>query len=146
MSAGVCVKHNFETAHRLPQLGGKCFNLHGHSWWTEITVAAPALDNNGIVVEFGAFKKLVREWIDTHLDHGAMLGTDDPLLAVLRDEGSKVFEFEDRWPTVEATAELLASIASGILATVPHAPGARVVGVTVRETAVNEAAWAGEPV
>lgn len=146
MSASVAVRHNFETAHRLPQLGGKCFNLHGHSWWTEITVAAPALDENGIVVEFGAFKKLIREWIDTHLDHGAMLGTDDPLLPVLGSMGSKVFEFEDRWPTVEATAELLGSIASGILVTVPHAPGARVVNVVVRETAVNEAGWTGEPV
>lgn len=146
MSLSVAVRHNFETAHRLPHIGGKCFNLHGHSWWTEITVAAPALDENGIVVEFGAFKRQVREWIDLHLDHGAMLGTDDPLLAVLTSMGSKVFEFEGRWPTVEATAELLASIASGILATVPHAPGARVVNVDVRETAVNEAAWTGEPV
>lgn len=145
MSASVSVRHNFETAHRLPHIGGKCFNLHGHSWWTEITVAAPVLDDNGIVVEFGAFKRRVREWIDTHLDHGAMLGTDDPLLDVLRDEGCKVFEFEDKWPTVEATAELLASIASGILVTVPHADGARVVRVDVRETAVNKAAWTGEP-
>lgn len=146
MTNSVSVSHNFETAHRLPQLGGKCFNLHGHSWWTEITVAAPALDNNGIVVEFGAFKRQVREWIDTHLDHGAMLGTGDPLLPVLTAMGSKVFEFEDRWPTVEATAELLASIASGLLADVQHAPGARVVRVDVRETAVNQASWAGEQV
>jgi 6-pyruvoyltetrahydropterin/6-carboxytetrahydropterin synthase len=141
----VTVKHNFETAHRLPELGGKCFNLHGHSWWVEITVAAPALDEAGIVVEFGAFKRAVREWIDTHLDHGAMLGTDDPLRAVLCSMGCKVFEFEDSWPTVEATAELLASIASGILTQVPHAKGARVVSVDVRETAVNEASWTGEP-
>jgi 6-pyruvoyltetrahydropterin/6-carboxytetrahydropterin synthase len=144
MSAAVAVRHNFETAHRLPHIGGKCFNLHGHSWWTEITVAAPALNADGLVVEFGAFKRGVREWIDTHLDHGAMLGTGDPLLAVLRAEGSKVFEFEDAWPTVEATAELLASVASGILARVPHADGARVLRVDLQETAVNKASWTGE--
>lgn len=146
MSVSVAVCHNFETAHRLPELGGKCFNLHGHSWWTEITVAAPGLNEQGIVVEFGAFKRGVREWIDEHLDHGAMLGTGDPLLAILRSQGSKVFEFEDEWPTVEATAGLLASVASGILASVPHAPGTRVVSVDVRETAVNKASWTGEPV
>lgn len=146
MSASVAVRHNFETAHRLPQLGGKCFNLHGHSWWAEITVAAPETDAGGVVVEFGAFKRGVRDWIDTHLDHGAMLGTLDPLLPVLRVEGSKVFEFENAWPTVEATAALLATVASGILVQVPHAPGARVVAVDVRETAVNRASWRGEPV
>lgn len=140
----VTIRHNFETAHRLPELGGKCFNLHGHSWWAEITVAAPALNDAGIVVEFGAFKRAVREWIDHHLDHGAMLGSDDPLLSVLCSMGCKTFTFEDAWPTVEATAELLASVASGILATVEHADGARVVHVDVRETAVNEASWTGE--
>lgn len=140
----VTVRHNFETAHRLPELGGKCFNLHGHSWWAEITVAAPKLNEDGIVVEFGAFKRSVREWIDHHLDHGAMLGSYDPLLPILSSMGCKTFEFEDAWPTVEATAELLASVASGLLATVPHAEGARVVNVDVRETAVNEASWTGE--
>lgn len=146
MSASVTVAHNFETAHRLPHIGGKCFSLHGHSWGVEVTVAAPMLDENGMVVEFGAFKRQVREWIDTHLDHGAMLGTGDPLLAVLCSMGSKVFEFEDSWPTVEATAQLLASVAAGILPSVPHAPDARVVRVDVQETAVNTASWTGEPV
>lgn len=136
----VTVRHNFETAHRLPQLGGKCFNLHGHSWWTEVTVTAPELDANGIVVEFGIFKRQLREWIDTNLDHGAMLGHDDPLRSVLQAMGSKVYDF-DGWPTVEAVAELIAARAKLILLNVPQAADAEVTQVRVTETAVNAAEW-----
>ncbi|MFF4900469.1 6-pyruvoyl tetrahydropterin synthase family protein [Streptomyces sp. NPDC001068] len=134
------VKHNFETAHRLPHLPGKCTSLHGHSWWAEVTVAAPDLSTTGLVVEFGAFKKELRAWIDQYLDHGAMLGSKDALLPVLRAHGSKVYEVTS-WPTVEATAELLAQVAGDILFDLEHASGAHVSRVHVTETHVNGATW-----
>lgn len=140
MSHLVTVRHNFETAHRLPHLPGKCQSLHGHSWWAEVTVAAPALPPGGIVVEFGPFKKRLRAWIDEHLDHGAMLGAEDPLLPLLRSHGSKVYEVAG-WPTVEATAELLAQVAGDILFDLPRAAYAHVSRVHVTETHVNGATW-----
>jgi 6-pyruvoyltetrahydropterin/6-carboxytetrahydropterin synthase len=140
MSHLVTVRHNFETAHRLPHLPGKCQALHGHSWWAEVTVAAPALSPDGLVVEFGPLKKQLRAWIDEHLDHGAMLGAADPLLPVLRAHGSKVYEIEE-WPTVEATAELLAHVAQAVLEDLVRAEGAHVSRVHVAETHVNAATW-----
>ena len=53
MSVGV--RHNFETAHRLPFLGGKCVNLHGHSWQVQVEVTAPDT-RHGVLVDFGALK------------------------------------------------------------------------------------------
>ncbi|MET7720658.1 6-pyruvoyl trahydropterin synthase family protein [Streptomyces mirabilis] len=136
----VTVRHNFETAHRLPHLPGKCTSLHGHSWWAEVTVAAPEPSRGGLVVEFGAFKKELRAWVDQHLDHGAMLGAQDALLPILRAHGSKVYEVTG-WPTVEATAELLAQVAGDILLDLERAPGAYVSRVHVTETHVNGATW-----
>lgn len=136
----VSVRHNFETAHRLPHLPGKCTNLHGHSWWAEITVTDPELPPGGLVVEFGALKKELRRWIDEHLDHGSMLGTHDPLLPVLRAHGSKVYEVTG-WPTVEATAELLAHVAQDVLRDLERSPDAHVSRVHVTETHVNGATW-----
>lgn len=140
MSHAVSVRHNFEAAHRLPHLPGKCTSLHGHSWWAEVTVTAPELSRAGMVVEFGAFKKELRRWIDDHLDHGAMLGAQDALLPILRAHGSKVYEVTG-WPTVEATAELLAHVAGDILFDLVSAPGAYVSRVHVTETHVNGATW-----
>lgn len=161
-SHSVTVRHNFESAHRLPHLGGKCVSLHGHSWWTEVTVSAPHLSRSGTVVEFGAFKSAMRGWIDTHLDHGALLGATDPLTPFLRDLGSKVFVFgADHlgdgcswpgadWPTVESVAAMIAEKAHGhwlpVAALVDDAAqGAAVTAVRVYETAVNTADWAARP-
>jgi 6-pyruvoyltetrahydropterin/6-carboxytetrahydropterin synthase len=152
----VAVRHSFETAHRLPHLGGKCANLHGHSWWTEVALAADRLSADGIVVEFGAYKKALREWLDTRLDHGVMLGFDDPLRDGLAKESCKVFAFGSGdgqssepavdasdldWPTVENVATLISRVATVLLGLTPHAPTARVCRVKVRETQVNSAEW-----
>lgn len=139
MSAAVTVRHNFETAHRLPHLPGKCVSLHGHSWWAEVTVEAPE-PAAGLVVEFGPFKHALRDWIDTHLDHGTMLGPDDPLLPLLRGHDCKTHEVPG-WPTVENVAALLAGVATDVLGHLTRAPRARVTRVHVTETHVNAATW-----
>jgi 6-pyruvoyltetrahydropterin/6-carboxytetrahydropterin synthase len=136
----VTVRHNFETAHRLPHLPGKCQSLHGHSWWAYVTVAAPTLAS-GMLVEFGPLKAALRTWIDDHLDHGSMLGPDDPLVPLLRAEGCKVHEVPG-WPTVENVAVMLAGVVAAELARLVRAPGCEVTRVVVTETHVNEAAWA----
>ncbi|MEV6037563.1 6-carboxytetrahydropterin synthase [Nonomuraea sp. NPDC052116] len=146
MTHQICVRHNFETAHRLPHLAGKCVNLHGHSWWAEVTVRAACLSDEQTVVEFGAFKKALRAFVDEHLDHGAMLGIDDPLASLLVAHGSKVYLFGEHpyardlpYPTVEAVAVMLGRAAQSLLAGLPHAAGAAVARVKVTETHVNAA-------
>lgn len=137
------VSHNFETAHRLPQLGGKCTNLHGHSWKVQWTFTGE-LDDNGIIADYGDLKKVLRGWVDEHLDHGAMLGADDPLTAVLKESGCKVYVFgrdqgtvDLAWPTVENVAIVLARLATRLR------EGVELVAVTVRETATNTCTVSG---
>ncbi|NJP98454.1 6-carboxytetrahydropterin synthase [Nonomuraea sp. FMUSA5-5] len=143
----VTLKHNFETAHRLPHLGGKCVNLHGHSWHTEITIAASRLTDRHTVVEFGDFKAVMRNWIDVYLDHGVMLGHRDPLLPAFTTARCKVYTFGvdwdgADWPTVEAVAALLADQAGRWLALIDDMPAdAHIAHVTVQETATNAADW-----
>lgn len=149
----VVVRHNFETAHRLPFLGGKCTNLHGHSWWAEVTVSGEP-DDNGVLLEFASLKRAIRGWIDENLDHGAMLGAADPLVEVLWQADSKVFVFDPEdyagfcfggesvgrplpWPTVENVAELIRRMVVEYLATTHAHPVT--VHVLVQETHVNQA-------
>lgn len=146
--------HGFETAHRLPQLAGKCTSVHGHSWQVHVTIGFPVLDHDGIGVEFGAYKATLRRWIDTELDHGIMLGADDPLAELLAAHQTKVFRFGASdaegaeklaygmgWPTVENVAVLLHRVAAACLDETPHAVGGRVVSVEVRETATNTSTY-----
>lgn len=143
MTTTVTISHNFETAHRLPHLGGKCVSLHGHSWWTDITVTGPDRDD-GTTAEFGALKHAVRGWIDHNLDHGTMLGHADPLAAVLDLDGNtKLYRFghdnptADEWPTVEAVARLLHRAIGDLITSVSS--DLRIVRVVVSETHVNTA-------
>lgn len=59
----------FEAAHWLPQFpeGHKCRRLHGHSFVIEIRLRGNP-DENGILIDFGDVKKLVKPIID-QLDH-----------------------------------------------------------------------------
>ena len=167
-TVAVIVEHNFETAHRLPFLGGKCENLHGHSWRVEIAFVAyqhaTGMDSRA---EYGQLKQVVRGWIDDRLDHGCMLGVKDPLLPVLLAEDSKVFVFGDvgflqiaaeeeqrtwiepaesrvyktmPWPTVEAVARMLAEELQQQV-DLHFGDVLWVDRVSVTETAVNKAVW-----
>jgi 6-pyruvoyltetrahydropterin/6-carboxytetrahydropterin synthase len=143
----VTVRHNFETAHRLPHLGGKCANLHGHSWWADVTIEGPPRVD-GIVVDFGTLKRELRQWIDHYLDHGTALGGNDPLVPALVEQRCKLFLFGESpgtgdllWPTVENMAELLRRVTESLL---DHLNGTvefplRVARVKVTETATNAA-------
>ncbi|WP_110335299.1 6-pyruvoyl trahydropterin synthase family protein [Prauserella flavalba] len=151
----ITVEHSFETAHRLPHLGGKCTSLHGHSWRVAVSVIAPRLSDEATVVEFSALKAGIRHWIDTHLDHGTMLGVQDALVEPLAAAECKVFRFgtghaclageaealaaDLMWPTVEAVAVLVRRMSQVVLAGLPCAAGARVGRVFVRETDLNSA-------
>lgn len=140
------IRHNFETAHRLPFLEGKCQSIHGHSWWVEWAFEAP-MDQNSLTINFSDVKKELRGWVDTYLDHGAMLGIRDPFLPVLRDFDSKVYTFGDqgniwtsdlKWPTVEAVAVLLTRVAIDNIAN-PY--GIEIVETEVTEKYDNKARW-----
>jgi 6-pyruvoyl-tetrahydropterin synthase len=156
MSTGVViqVKHNFETAHRLPFLEGKCESLHGHSWWAEITLRAKlnsgwcyGMDGNGLSVEYGQVKSMIRSWIDVNLDHGTMLGHEDPMVKLIRDAGdkTKLFVFGEHtpkelpWPTVEAVAALLHGKVQNIVDGAYGYGKIKVTHVKVNETHINSA-------
>ncbi|MEU4331430.1 6-pyruvoyl trahydropterin synthase family protein [Nonomuraea dietziae] len=161
------VDHTFHAAHSLPHLAGKCSSLHGHTWRVSITIAGPSLDKDGVLVEFGAFKKQMIQWIDTRLDHSLMLGTGDNLVPLLRpttehwdtdnfapsplakafdERGQRLFifgrDFPDiAWPSVEGVAQLLAHHAHTWLDTATTRRDVHVHTVTVRETDNNAATW-----
>ncbi len=62
------VLSHFSGAHRLRYLHGKCEELHGHNWKVEVSVAAPRLNKEGIVIDFKVLKQKVEKVLKT-LDH-----------------------------------------------------------------------------
>ncbi|MDZ7828220.1 MAG: 6-carboxytetrahydropterin synthase QueD [Halofilum sp. (in: g-proteobacteria)] len=58
----------FAAAHTLRGYEGSCNRLHGHNWKVEVEVAASALDNIGMAIDFREIKRITRAVTD-ELDH-----------------------------------------------------------------------------
>ena len=140
----VTLRHNFETAHRLSHHDApeKCQSIHGHSWWASVTIEGERLDSRGMLVEFGAFKKVWRAFLDTHVDHHLALKEDDPLgaaiLSVMPEARVLFVPFD---PTTENMARWLFDKSRELLSEVASDEGLRVVRLHVQETGVNAASF-----
>lgn len=90
----------FETAHVLYNYDGKCKNMHGHSYKLFVTVKGTPINDinnvkNGMVVDFGEIKKIVKEEIVDVWDHAVLLNALTPhkeLGEDLAQKGHKVIE------------------------------------------------------
>ena len=91
-------KLEWDAGHRVLGHGGRCRHLHGHRYTAEVTVAAPELDELGMVIDFSVLKEKVGGWIDREWDHNMMLHPDDPLLKAVVCTGDVVVESEDPEP------------------------------------------------
>ena len=92
-------KHfDFETAHALYGYDGKCRNIHGHSYQLYVTVIGKPIDDsrhvkNGMVLDFGDLKKLVKAEIVDVFDHATVLNKNSPhkeLANTINDYSHKV--------------------------------------------------------
>lgn len=97
---------HFCYGHRLLRHEGKCRHLHGHNGKAMVTLESSSLDGMGMVVDFGAIKRVVSAWIDATLDHRMLLHKDDPALPELKRQGEPVFVLDVN-PTAENIAKLI---------------------------------------
>ncbi len=77
-------KHfDFESAHALYGYDGKCKNIHGHSYHLYVTVIGEPIDDgenpkNGMVMDFGDLKRIVKKEIVDVFDHALVLNANSP--------------------------------------------------------------------
>ncbi|MBM3286244.1 MAG: 6-carboxytetrahydropterin synthase [Candidatus Eisenbacteria bacterium] len=116
---------SFSYGHRLLGHEGKCARLHGHNGRLRVALAAERLGPTGMVVDFGAVKGIVRDWLAETLDHRLVLRERDPAVAALRAIGEPIYVVD-----FDPTAENLARhIYEGLLRL-----GLPVVAVSLDET------------
>lgn len=98
---------NFEMAHALKDYDGPCRNIHGHSYELFVTVTGEPINDksspkNGMLIDFGDLKKIVRNVIIDKLDHALILNRDIiPFLTGNFSENFSNIVFVDYQPTSE---------------------------------------------
>jgi 6-pyruvoyltetrahydropterin/6-carboxytetrahydropterin synthase len=106
-------------AHFIPhEAAGKCAQMHGHTYFVNITVAGNELDDSGFLVNFQLLKKIVHG----KFDHTLMNDHKD----MFNDVNANDF------PTTEVVARKIAEIVQAHLDTLPNRPTC--VQVFVRES------------
>jgi 6-pyruvoyltetrahydropterin/6-carboxytetrahydropterin synthase len=104
----------FEAGHRLLNHRGKCSSGHGHSYKAEITVEAD-LDDQGMVIDFGAIKEYIGHWLDNNWDHTMILyDKDNHFIEAMRKLNLPVYVMPCN-PTAENMAQYLLRISESIL-------------------------------
>ena len=82
----------FEAAHMLEGYDGLCREIHGHSYKLFVTVKGepvndPESPKLGMVMDFGALKRIVNEQIVDRLDHAFMMRNTLAAEEIINDLG-----------------------------------------------------------
>ncbi|MCD7036143.1 6-carboxytetrahydropterin synthase QueD [Metabacillus sp. GX 13764] len=110
---------HLSAAHFIPHTdAGKCQDMHGHTYFINITIAGDDLDDSGFLVNFKRIKDLVHK----KFDHTVLNNHQD------------LFTMENRnyFPTTEVTARIIYEVIQKDLDTLANKPTC--VQVFVRET------------
>ncbi|MGM0873339.1 MAG: 6-carboxytetrahydropterin synthase QueD [Bacillota bacterium] len=123
------VQHNYQfelnkdmhiaAAHYIPhEDAGKCQNVHGHTYFVNVTIAGDDLDDSGFLVNFASLKKLIHNRFDHTIlnDHTDLFSEEDP----------------NYFPTTEGVARAIWEVIQKELDTKVNEP--KCVQVFVRET------------
>lgn len=137
---------SFEAAHALDGYDGPCREIHGHSYRLFVTVkgrpsTAEGDPECGMVMDFGALKRIVNQEIVARLDHALILRATPSgaaLREVLTRQFSNVVEV-DYQPTCE---NMLTDFARRIAARLPQ--GIALQALRLHETATSYAEWLAE--
>ncbi len=110
---------HFAAAHYIPsEDAGKCRELHGHTYFANITVAGDELDSSGFLVNFATIKRLIHD----RFDHSVLNA----------DTVSFSEEHAARFPTTEVVARIIWEIVQRHLDGTPNKPAC--LQVYLRET------------
>ena len=97
---------HFEMAHVLTGYDGSCANIHGHSYHLEITVIGNPINDvkdpkNGMVMDFGDLKRIVKENVIDRFDHVLLLRSGTEISNIAMEGKLQKVEIVDYQPTCE---------------------------------------------
>ena len=132
----------FEMSHALWKYDGLCKNIHGHSYRLLVTIVGEPIhdDNNpknGMVMDFGDLKKIVKEEIVDPMDHAIVLYEKAPI--------ASLFEVPDMFDrrhvmTYQPTCEnMIVDFAERIIKRLPEQ--IKLHSLRLHETTTSYAEW-----
>jgi len=125
--------YDFSSGHRVHGHESKCAHLHGHNYRITFTIESDEYELNSVghVMDFGAIKSLLCDWIEENWDHKFLIWSNDPCAETLKQldpEGVVTVAFN-------TTAENMGKYLMEVVAPVQlDSTGFQLVKVRVEET------------
>lgn len=139
----VTKKFTFDMAHALYGHDGPCKNIHGHTYHLSVTLLGETINDdtspkNGMVIDFGELKSLLKKNIIDVFDHALVLNGDSPYknLEVLHQQFDKII-LTPFQPTCE---NLLIDIKNRIENSFTQG-NIKLIGLRLDETPTSYAEW-----
>lgn len=139
----------WDMGHRITNHKSLCRNLHGHRYKAEIGLSGDLINKAGIseegmVLDFGSLKEIIKKDVEEYLDHGFMIWDQDKILMNFfktnKDLKSIPVPFP---PTAENIATLIFDILSKVILT-KYKNRLKVSQVKLWETPNNFVLYEGE--
>lgn len=138
----VTKRFHFEMAHALLGYDGLCSNIHGHTYNMEVTLIGeprnqPSHPRDGMVMDFGRLKKIVKSRIVGDFDHALVLNSASPreYIETMRQATERVIVLNFQ-PTSE---NLLAYFAELLQPELPN--NVSLFSIRLYETGTSFAEW-----
>ena len=138
----VTKRFHFEMAHALFQYDGLCRNIHGHSYNLHVTLIGeiknrPGHPKDGMVLDFGDLKKVVKSKIVDRFDHALMVSSLFPKEKIdLFKQTTERIIIVDFQPTSENIVSYIATILQQNLPS-----DVSLYSIRLYETATSYAEW-----
>lgn len=127
-------------AHALDNYDGKCRFIHGHTFHFSVTLKGFIINDendpkNGMVMDFGELKTILKEEIADHFDHSLVLKDSSPyaIITKVRSERINLLPFQ---PTCE---NLLIHFIEKVKSRLPE--NIELHSASLKETPSNIAEW-----
>jgi len=141
----VTKRFHFEMAHTLFEYDGLCRNIHGHSYYLEVTISGEPLNEpghpkDGMVLDFSELKNIVKTQILNQFDHALMINSK-----VAENQQELLRQTTERFISVDfqPTSENMVIYIAEILQ--QHLPSdVNLFSIRLYETATSFAEWFAE--
>lgn len=102
-------RYEFAASHRLLGFGKghKCYRMHGHNWFFELTMSGDIDEKTGVLIDFGDVDVFVKEKILNVLDHNHL---NDILDVMPTCENIAIYIFNEVKSDVEDLGAVLESV------------------------------------
>ncbi|MBA4301488.1 MAG: 6-carboxytetrahydropterin synthase QueD [Cyclobacterium sp.] len=128
-------KIEFEAAHRISNYPGTCSEIHGHTYYLEVTVSGKVDWNTDMVLDFKILKSIIQTGVIDHFDHALILKRNSENEKIFSSYPGKI-----AWMESEPTAEqMLLWIVSSISPLLPDEIS--LAKLKLHETSGSWASW-----